>query len=122
MFAIVFFWTPPHFWALSLLLKDDYARAGVPMLPVVVGIDKTKKTIFLYTWLVTALTMMFSASVSVGWIYSAASFILGALFIWYAWRLLRRPGIEGAKALYLYSLLYLALLFLMIMVDSTVSI
>ena len=122
MFAIVFFWTPPHFWALSLLLKDDYARAGIPMLPVVAGIDKTKKTIFLYTWLVTALTMMFSASGSVGWIYSAASFILGTMFIWYAWRLLRRPEIEGAKALYLYSLLYLALLFLMIMVDSTVPI
>ena len=122
MFAIVFFWTPPHFWALSLLLKDDYARAGIPMLPVVAGIDKTKKTIFLYTWLVTALTMMFSASGSVGWIYSAASFILGTMFIWYAWRLLRRPEIEGAKALYLYSLLYLALLFLMIIVDSTVPI
>ena len=122
MFAIVFFWTPPHFWALSLLLKDDYARAGVPMLPVVAGVDGTKRAIFLYTLLVAALTMMFAASGSVGWIYFGSSFILGAMFVWYAWRLRRRPGVEGAKALYLYSLLYLASLFLVIMVDSTVPI
>ena len=122
MFAIVFFWTPPHFWALSLLLKDDYARAGVPMLPVVAGVEKTKKSIFLYTILVAALTMMFSASGSVGWIYLGSSLILGIGFIWYSWRLMRRPEIEGAKPLYLYSLLYLALLFAAIIVDSTVPI
>ena len=122
MFAIVFFWTPPHFWALALLLKDDYARAGIPMLPVVAGVDQTKKAIFLYTWMVASLTVMFTASGSVGLIYLSASAVLGAGLIWYAWRLMRSPEIEGAKALYLYSLLYLALLFLAIMIDSTVAI
>ena len=122
MFAIVFFWTPPHFWALSLLLKDDYARAGIPMLPVVAGTDQTKKAIFLYSWMLVALTVMFAASGSVGWVYLAAATILGAVFIWYSWRLLRRPNIEGAKTLYLYSLLYLALLFLTITIDSSVAI
>ena len=121
MFAIVFFWTPPHFWALSLLLKDDYARAGVPMLPVVAGVADTKKSIFLYTWLVVALTIMFSAVGSLGWTYLAASSILGAGFIYYAWRLMQRPDITGAKAVYLYSLVYLALLFLAIMIDSAVA-
>ena len=106
MFAIVFFWTPAHFWALSLLLKDDYARAGIPMLPVVAGVGDTKKAIFLYAWLVAAVTMMFAASGAVGWVYLAAATALGAGFIWYSWRLLRLPDIEGARTLYLYSLLY----------------
>ncbi len=118
LFAIVFFWTPPHFWALSLLLKDDYAKANVPMLPVVAGVDATKKTILLYTVLMLALTTMFAATGAVGLVYLASAVVLGALFIYYAWRLNRRPGIEGAKPLYLYSLLYLAALFLAIIVDS----
>ena len=118
LFAIIFFWTPPHFWALSLLLKDDYAKAKVPMLPVVVGVEETKKTILLYTLLVVALTLMFFATRYVGWIYLAASSALGSAFIYYAWRLRQRPGIEGARALFHYSMLYLALLFLSIMVDS----
>ena len=122
LFAIIFFWTPPHFWALSLLLKDDYARAGVPMLPVVVGVDETKKAIFLYTWLVGGLALAFSATASVGWIYLASSSALGILFIYRAWRLTRSPGIHGARSLYLYSLAYLAGLFLAIMIDSSVSI
>lgn len=118
LFAIVFFWTPPHFWALSLLLKDDYAKANVPMLPVVAGVDATKKTILLYTVLMLALTTMFAATGAVGLVYLASAVALGALFIYYAWRLNRRPEIEGAKSLYLYSLLYLAALFLAIIVDS----
>lgn len=118
LFAIVFFWTPPHFWALSLLLKDDYAKANVPMLPVVAGVDATKKTILLYTVLMLALTTMFAATGAVGLVYLASAAVLGALFIYYAWRLIRRPEIEGAKPLYLYSLLYLAALFLAIIADS----
>ena len=120
MFAIVFFWTPPHFWALSLLIKDDYQRAGVPMLPVVVGIRDTKLHIFLYTLLLLALTTMFFTTSAVGWIYLGGSLALGIGFVAYAWRLMRRDGIEGAKSAYLYSLAYLALLFLVIMVDSVV--
>ena len=122
LFAIIFFWTPPHFWALALLLKDDYARAKVPMLPVVVGIRETKKSILLYTVLMLALTMMFYTTGAVGLVYMSASTALGIVFIYYAWRLWRRPDIEGAKALYLYSLLYLALLFLAIIFDSYMTI
>ncbi len=122
LFAIVFFWTPPHFWALSLLIKDDYARAGVPMLPVVAGVHETKKAILSYTVLILALTTMFVVTGAVGWIYVASSLTLGVGFIYYAWRLMQRPEIEGAKTLYIYSLLYLALLFVAIMVDSSVGI
>ena len=118
LFAIVFFWTPPHFWALSLLLKDDYASANVPMLPVVAGVDVTKKSILLYTVLMLALTTMFTLTGAVGFIYLVSSVALGLVFIYYALRLLRRPDIEGAKPIYLYSLLYLALLFLAIIADS----
>ena len=118
MFAIVFFWTPPHFWALSLMIKDDYRRAGIPMLPVVAGVKNTKLYILLYTILLLALTLMFFTTQAVGWVYLGGSFALGIGFIYYAWRLMKRDGIEGAKAAYLYSLAYLALLFLVIMVDS----
>ena len=121
MFAIVFFWTPPHFWALSLLIKDDYSRAGIPMLPVVSGIRYTKRSILLYTILLLALTLMFFTTQAVGWIYFGGALALGVGFIYYAWRLMKRDGIEGAKAAYLYSLAYLALLFLVIMVDSVVG-
>ena len=122
LFAIVFFWTPPHFWALSLLIKDDYARAGVPMLPVVAGVDETKRTILLYTVLMLALTSMFFVTGAVGWIYMASSLALSSAFIYYAWRLLQAPGIEGARAMYKYSLLYMGLLFVAIMIDSSLGI
>lgn len=122
LFAIIFFWTPPHFWALALMLKDDYARAKVPMLPVVAGIQATKKSILLYTVLMLALTTMFYATAAVGLIYLVFSAAAGIVFVYYAWRLIRRPEIEGAKALYLYSLLYLAVLFTAIIADSLVKI
>ena len=118
MFAIVFFWTPPHFWALSLMIKDDYRRAGIPMLPVVAGVKNTKLYILLYTILLLALTLMFFTTRAVGWVYLGGSLALGIGFIYYAIRLMKRDGIEGAKAAYLYSLAYLALLFLVIMADS----
>ncbi|MCH8870652.1 MAG: protoheme IX farnesyltransferase [Chloroflexi bacterium] len=121
LFAIVFFWTPPHFWALALMLKDDYARAKIPMLPVVVGIRETKKSILLYTVLLLALTSMFYATGAVGLIYLATSAVAGGLFIYYGLRLMKNPDIEGAKGLYLYSLLYLAIMFTGIIVDSLVK-
>ena len=121
LFAIVFFWTPPHFWALSLILKDDYARAGVPMLPVVAGIEETKTSILLYSVLVLALTLMFSSiEATLGWVYLVSSSALGVGFIGLAWRLKKRPGIEGARSVFFYSMVYLAALFLAIMVDSVV--
>ena len=121
MFAIIFFWTPPHFWALCLMIKDDYAEAGVPMLPVVAGVEETKLWILLYTVVLVALTALFAlASDALGWTYLASALALSLAFVWFAWRLTRKPDIEGAKAAYLYSLAYLALLFAAIMVDSVV--
>ena len=120
MFAIIFFWTPPHFWALALLLKDDYARAGVPMLPVVVGVAETKRNIFLYTVLLV-LTCLFFVTQAVGWLYLGAAVVLGLLFVYYAVRLMRRPGIQGALSTYLYSLTYLTLLFAAIAVDGVIG-
>ena len=122
MFAIVFFWTPPHFWALALLIKDDYSEAGVPMLPVVAGISETKRSILLYTILLTALTAMFFTTRAVGWVYFVGALALGIGFVYSAYRLMRRPGIEGAKSTYLYSLAYLALLFTLMMIDSMVGV
>ena len=121
MFAIVFFWTPPHFWALALTLKDDYARAGIPMLPVVAGIQETKKAIFLYTLLVFGLTLMFFATRAVGWIYLAAAVPLNLAFVFYAWRLMRGAGVDRARGVFLYSMMYLVLLFTAVMIDSSVG-
>ena len=121
MFSIVFFWTPPHFWALALLIKDDYARAGIPMLPVVAGVAETKLQIFLYTLMLVALSVLFFATGTVGWLYLGSAVALGALFIYYSWRLLRRPESEGARGLFNYSLAYLALLFAAIAVDGVWS-
>ena len=120
MFAIIFFWTPPHFWALCLMIKDDYAEAGVPMLPVVAGVEETKLWILLYAVILVALTALFALTDAVGTVYLASALALSLIFVWFAWRLTRKPGIEGAKAAYLYSLAYLALLFGAIMVDSVV--
>ncbi len=118
LFALIFFWTPPHFWALALLLKDDYTRAGIPMLPVVAGVEKTKKQIFLYTLLVVALAIAFFTTGELSVAYLVAAVTLGAGFIYYAWQLWKQPDIVKAKPMYLYSLAYLALLFLAIMIDS----
>ena len=120
LFAIVFFWTPPHFWALSLLIQTDYQRAGVPMLPVVSSRQQTALHIFLYAVALTGLTLMFALLPQVGWVYTASASALGAPFIWLSWRLWRRDERGRAKATYLYSLAYLALLFVAVMVDSVV--
>ena len=120
MFAIVFFWTPPHFWALSLLLKDDYESVGVPMLPVVMGVSKTKKAILLYAVLLLGLTAMFFATGAVGWFYLGAALVLGLAFVYSAFRLMRSPGIEGALGTYVFSLTYLAMLFAAIAIDASI--
>ena len=118
LFAIIFFWTPPHFWALSLLIQRDYERAGVPMLPVVAGEQKTVENIFAYSLVLVALTLVFAATGAVGGVYLGAAAILGAVFIWAAWRLWRGQTRQKARNLYLYSLLYLALLFGAMMADG----
>jgi protoheme IX farnesyltransferase len=118
LFAIIFFWTPPHFWALSLLLQKDYQRAGIPMLPVVSSREYTVLNIFLYSILLSALTLAFVIFPAVGWVYFGSASLLSAIFLWLAWRLLRDSAARRARKLYLYSLLYLALLFVAVMVDS----
>ncbi len=118
MFAIIFFWTPPHFWALSLLIQRDYERAGVPMLPVVAGPEKTVENIFAYSLVLVALSLVFAATGAVGAIYLGAAAALGAAFVWAAWRLRRHQNRQKARNLYLYSLLYLALLFGAMMADG----
>jgi protoheme IX farnesyltransferase len=120
LFAIVFFWTPPHFWALALLLKRDYGEARVPMLPVVGGEEETRLQIVLYTVLLVALTLLMVPLQLVGVIYLAAAAVLGAAFLFYALRLLGDPSRSAAARMYAYSLLYLALLFAAVVVDRQV--
>jgi protoheme IX farnesyltransferase len=111
LFAIVFFWTPPHFWSLSLLMKDEYARVGIPMLPVVRGEAETRRQILLYTLLLYAVTQLPFCAGGFGTIYLGASLVLGGAFIGGAVLLGRRADRRSALRLYLYSLAYLALLF-----------
>lgn len=123
LFAIVFFWTPAHFWALALLISDDYERAGIPMLPVVRGEQATMWSIFLYAMSLVPLTVLLFLTGAAGMVFLLSAVALGSVFVLYAVKLLRSPEARrraSAKAVYLYSLLYLALLFVSIMVDSTV--
>ncbi len=117
MFAIVFFWTPPHFWALSLLMKDEYAKVGIPMLPVVRGEDETRRQILLYTVLLYAVTQLPFCAGGLGTIYLVASLGLGLVFIAYAVQLRRRADRPSALRVYLYSLAYLAALFAAMVAD-----
>lgn len=111
MFAIVFFWTPPHFWALSLRLEGDYARAGVPMLPVTDGPAYTRAQILRYTLMLIPVTLLLGPAADMGLVYYAAATGLGAAFAWMAWRLWREPGSMPPMRVYKFSLLYLGLLF-----------
>jgi protoheme IX farnesyltransferase len=117
LFFIVFFWTPPHFWALSLLMKDEYEKVGVPMLPVVRGEAETRRQILLYAVLLYAVTQLPFCAGGFGVIYLAGSLVLGVLFIAAALRLYRRADRGSALRLYLFSLLYLALLFCVMVAD-----
>ena len=120
MFAIVFFWTPPHFWALSLLMKDEYAKAGIPMLPVVRGEQETRRQILLYTVLLYAVTQLPFCAGGLGVAYLIPSMLLGAGFIYFSTKLLRTKERAWALRTYLYSLAYLALLFLSMAIAANV--
>ena len=111
LFAIVFYWTPPHFWALSLLMKDEYAKVGVPMMPVVRGERETRKQILLYTALLYAVTQLPFCAGEYGVVYLIASMTLGLAFLAGAGLLYKRADRRTALRLYLFSLAYLALLF-----------
>ena len=125
LFALVFYWTPPHFWALSLRIRKDYAAAGVPMLPVVRGIPETTRQIGLYTILMVAISLVLFAVARMGPVYLVAAVVLGALFLRQAYGLWRRGDSEeestaGAIRLYKYSISYLTLLFAAIALDTLV--
>jgi protoheme IX farnesyltransferase len=120
MFAIVFFWTPPHFWALSLLMKDEYAKAGIPMLPVVRGEEETRRQILLYTVLLYAVTQLPFCAGGLGVAYLVPSMLLGAGFIYFSTRLYRSRERRWALKTYLFSLAYLALLFLAMAIAANV--
>jgi protoheme IX farnesyltransferase len=118
LFAIVFYWTPPHFWALSLLMKDEYARVGVPMMPVVRGEAETRRQILLYTGLLTVLTLLPVVFGFFGLLYGAVAAGLGAAFLYLAVRLQRAADRRSALRTYLFSLAYLAVLFCAMVLDA----
>ncbi len=119
LFAIVFFWTPPHFWALSLLIKDDYAKVGIPMLPVVAGESTTRLQILLYCVLMLALSSMFYFATSkLGIVYLLSAVAAGVVLLALAIKTWRTKERTDAATLYKFSILYLALLFVAIMVDA----
>ncbi len=119
-FGIVFLWTPPHFWALSLLIKDDYARTGVPMLPVVKGEAATRRQIVVYTAILVAFTLLPVATGFLGALYATTAVVLGAGFLILATHLLRHPSRAVALRLYLASLIYLAVLFCAMAADRVI--
>lgn len=118
LFALVFFWTPPHFWALALLKRRDYARAGVPMLPVVKGPHETRWQIMLYTVQVVALTLLLPLARLGGHIYFLTALLLGGGLVFFAWRLWREGGNQPAYKMYRYSSTYLALIFAALVLDT----
>jgi protoheme IX farnesyltransferase len=120
LFVIVFVWTPPHFWALALLIKDNYKAAGVPMLPVVRGDRETARQIVLYSLGLVAVTLLPVAWGSAGLLYLASALALGAIFVWLAERLRRDTSPRRAMLLFHFSLLYLALLFAALALDPVV--
>jgi protoheme IX farnesyltransferase len=121
LFLIVFWWTPPHYWPLSLRYRDDYAAAGVPMLPVVTDVSGVTRSIVIYSWIMVAFSLILIPVAGMGWIYAIAAVVLGAVFLVEA-HLLRRRALSGAAdvrpmRLFHWSITYLALLFLAVAVD-----
>lgn len=121
LFAIVFYWTPPHFWALAVKHRTEYAAAGVPMLPVVVGVPETTRQIWFYSLTMVAVTLMFGAIGEMGLLYFAAAVLLGARFLWLAWELRADPDERRAMVLFRFSISYLGLLFIAMAIDAVMS-
>jgi protoheme IX farnesyltransferase len=117
LFLIIFAWTPPHFWALALYRTNDYARSGLPMLPVTHGRRFTQLHVLLYTVILFAASLMPFASGMSGWPYLAAALALGGLFLWYAWTIYADYSDAVARATFRYSIVYLALLFAALLAD-----
>ncbi|MBL27319.1 MAG: protoheme IX farnesyltransferase [Rhodospirillaceae bacterium] len=118
LFLIIFMWTPPHFWALALFRSEDYARVGVPMLPVVAGPEATRKQILLYTLLLVPITLLPWGMGICGWLYGVGASVLGALFIVCAVRVRMTEDDRPARQMFGYSILYLFLLFALMLLDK----
>jgi protoheme IX farnesyltransferase len=121
LFALIFLWTPPHFWALALMANTDYQKAGVPMLPNVRGAERTKKEIFVYTCVLVAASLALTPLGVMGLWYFVPAAILGAVFLWDAWKMLAGPTKPLARVLFKYSLLYLALMCVAMVVDRVIG-
>ncbi|MBL8709454.1 MAG: protoheme IX farnesyltransferase, partial [Rhodospirillaceae bacterium] len=122
LFALIFMWTPPHFWALALWRNPDYTRAGVPMMPVVAGMQSTKRQMLLYTLALVPVALAPVFLGVAGWVYGSVSIALNLGFIYHAWRVLRADERAGdpmawPKRMFAFSLLYLFLHFLVLMID-----
>jgi len=120
LFALIFYWTPPHFWALSLLIQKDYEKAGVPMLPVVMGENETRKQIFLYSLMLLAVTLVLFAMRAMGYIYLVAAIVLGGILLYMAIRLLLDKTKSRAKTMFWYSNCYLAMIFAAMVIDRVI--
>jgi protoheme IX farnesyltransferase len=121
LFVIITLWTPPHFWSLAILTRKDYTRAGIPMLPVVRGLDKTRWNILIYTCILVASSLLLSATGAMGLLYLVLAAVLGGAFISQAYLLLKEGTPSRARRCFLYSNLYLALLFASMVVDRLVA-
>jgi protoheme IX farnesyltransferase len=121
LFGIIFYWTPPHFWALAMRYEEDYAAAGVPMMPVVYGRAETARHIVLYSLLLFALCLVFFSIGRMGLIYLGAVLVLNGIFVARALQLLRKPETERAWKLFKYSITYLALLFASMAADQLLT-
>ncbi|MBI1179475.1 MAG: protoheme IX farnesyltransferase [Alphaproteobacteria bacterium] len=121
LFAIIFMWTPPHFWALSLFAKNDDEKVGVPMLPVVAGLRETRKQILIYSLLLVPLAVSPSVLGMAGLLYGAVSVILGAVFLGLAWRVWRGDDLVQPRRLFLFSILYLFALYAALLVEKVVG-
>ncbi len=117
---LIFIWTPPHFWALAINKKDEYARAGIPMMPVVKGIEYTKIQIVLYSILLMVVSLLLFATGYFGYLYLVGASILGGIFIQKSWKLKKSIGADNSMSLFLYSIVYLTLIFLLMIVDRAV--
>ncbi|MFZ6757073.1 heme o synthase [Undibacterium sp. Ji50W] len=118
---IIFVWTPPHFWALAMYRRDDYARSGLPMLPITHGMEFTRLHIWLYTIALFATTMLPYAVHMSGLIYLISAVILGAIFLWYAWRIYKHYDDALARKTFAFSIIYLSLLFAALLIDHYIK-
>ncbi len=120
MFAVVFLWTPPHFWALAIRFQDEYAKAGVPMLPVTHGAVEARKRSIVYTAITVVASLLLYETGDVGVIYLAVAALSGALFLWFAWRQIQDATVAAAMRLFHFSLYYLAAVFLAMVADRLI--